>query len=339
MVALFVTIAVVIIVLGAEALHLRRVNRLAALAFGYGRKPALWARISPALRVIASGALVWGMLTLLTIESKSHSSFEMMGDRDRHIILLLDVSPSMRLVDAGAESEKESRMTRARELLQSLFDRVAIQQYKISVIAFYSKAIPVVEETRDLEVVNNILNDLPMHFAFESGKTDLFAGLNEAAELSRSWSPDSTILLIMSDGDTVPATGMPKMPQAISSSLVIGVGDPLTGTFIDGGNSRQDVSMLRQVAARLGGEFHNGNDKMVSTQLIRQLTSDTERTRWEDLTQREYALIAIAFGATVLSLLPLLLHYFGTSWHPGVRNVTTQLPETRGARVVTGARR
>ena len=178
-----------------------------------------------------------------------------------------------------------------------------------------------------------------MHFAFESGKTDLFAGLESAAELSKSWSPDSTILLVMSDGDTVPATGMPRMPQAISSTLVIGVGDPLTGTFIDGGNSRQDVSMLRQVAARLGGEFHNGNDKMVSTSLIRQLTSETERTRWEDLTVREYALIAIAFGAITLALLPVLLHYFGTSWHPGVRSVATHVVQPdRSIRAPTNVR-
>ncbi len=62
---------------------------------------------------------------------------------------------------------------------------------------------------------------------------------------------------------------------------------------------------------------------MVSTQIINKLTSKTNKTRWEDPGAREYALIAITIGTTLLALLPLLLHYFGTSWHPGVRTVNT----------------
>ncbi|MFL5332121.1 MAG: hypothetical protein ACJ8H8_02850, partial [Geminicoccaceae bacterium] len=38
----------------------------------------------------------------------------------------------------------------------------------------------------------------------------------------------------------------------------------------------------------------------------------------ERLTRREYALIACGLGASVLALLPVLLHAFGTRWRPGV---------------------
>jgi hypothetical protein len=39
---------------------------------------------------------------------------------------------------------------------------------------------------------------------------------------------------------------------------------------------------------------------------------------FEQLTRREYALIACGLGASILALLPVLLHHLGTSWKPGV---------------------
>jgi Ca-activated chloride channel family protein len=230
--------------------------------------------------------------------------------------MVLDVSPSMRLQDAGTTKDK-SRMRRAREVMESFFQRVAIEQFRVSVVATYTDAKNVVVDTKDLEVVRNILGDLPMHYAFKSGRTDIFAGLEAAFEIAQPWNPRSTTLILVSDGDTVPSTGMPKPPASIGSVLVVGVGDPVKGKFIDGKNSRQEVSMLRQVAMRLGGFYHNGNEKHLSTELLKQLTSAKKESPFEQLSRREYALMACALGASVLALLPVLLHYFGTSWRPG----------------------
>ena len=313
----FITIAIVIAVAGAELLHSRRVRKVAALVFGKTRRPAYWAMLAPPLRILAAGLLCWGLLTLMMVKPKTHNSVEIESAKQRHVVLLLDVSPSMRLEDAGPENDK-SRMSRASEVVQSLFDRVPIRQYKLSVIAFYNDAIPVVVDTTDIEVVKNALNDLPMHYAFKGKETDLFAGLEKAGEIVKPWQPKSTIMLIISDGDTVPTSGMPKMPKSVADVLVVGIGDPVSGKFISGRHSRQDVSTLRQVATRLSGQFHNGNAKHVSTDMIKQLTQDTSKKRWEDLTRREYALAAIAIGATIISLLPLLLTYFGTRHYVGV---------------------
>lgn len=318
MVAEIAAIAVLIMALGAEIIHLGRVKKIATLAFGPSRRPAVWARLAPALRVLALTAITWGLVTLLTIPPKTHNSAAVDSAKMRHVVLLLDVSPSMRLVDAGPEGE-QSRMQRARAVIESLFDRVPIRQYRLSVIAFYNKSIPVVIDTMDLEVVKNTLSDLPMHFAFEGKETDLFAGLEKVTEVTKPWQPKSTILLIVTDGDVIPATGMPKMPISVSSTLVIGVGDPVKGTFISGKNSRQDISTLRQTAARLRGEFHNGNQKHISSTVIRELTQETEKTRWNDLGRREYALMAIAVGIAILMLLPILLNYFGSMFRVGVR--------------------
>ena len=312
----FGALAIVLLVIGAEAIHSIRVRRIAGLAFGPRERPSAWARLAPALSVIASGLLVWGLLTLILLEPKTHNTVEIETDKKRHVVILLDVSPSMRLVDAGPEGG-QSRMQRASTVLQSLFDRVPIRQYKLSVIAFYDDAIPVVIDTDDIEVVKNALNDLPMHFAFKGKETDLFAGLKKANEIVKPWQPDSTILIIVSDGDTVPPSGMPKMPKSVADVLVIGIGDPVSGKFIAGHQSKQDVSTLRQVATRLKGEFHNGNASHIPTTMIKRITKQSAKTRWEDLTRREYALGCVALGAIILSMTPLLLHYFGTRYYVG----------------------
>ena len=328
MLPVFITIAVVILVAGAELIHFGRVRRVAALAFGKSRRPALWAMLAPPMRIVAMGLLCWGLITLMQLKPKTHNSDEIESSKQRHVVLLLDVSPSMRLKDAGPDNDK-SRMSRASEVVQSLFDRVPIRQYKLSVIAFYNDAIPVVIDTNDIDVVKNALNDLPMHFAFKGKETDIFAGLKKAGEIVKPWQPKSTVMLVISDGDSVPSSGMPKMPQSVADVLVIGIGDPVAGKFIAGRHSRQDVSTLRQVATRLSGQFHNGNAKNISTDMIKQITQETANRRWEDLTRRECALAAIALGSGIMALLPLLLHYFGTSHFFGVRGEQKQQVETK----------
>lgn len=303
----------------AEWIHRRRVRRLSALAFGPRRRAATWAAVAPGLRALSLAALAWGLLTLNAIEPRRFAIGEdLVHDDDyQHALLVLDVSPSMRLVDAGKQKD-ESRMQRARELMESFFDRVPIERFRVSVVAFYNGAKPVVVDTTDFEVVRNILGDLPMHYAFEAGRTRLFDGLQEAARVAAPWESGSTTLIVLTDGDTVPATGMPRMPASVRSVLVVGVGDPQVGKFIDGRQSRQDVPTLKQVAARLGGVFHNGNTLHLSSRLIADATGMEEESAFEQLTRREYALIACALGALTLALLPLFLHYLGTAWQPGV---------------------
>lgn len=318
----------------AELLHARRVRRVAELAFGPTKKSAAWARAAPLLRVLAGGALAWGLATLLLLEPRKH---EADGTRRieagdwRHVLLVLDVSPSMLLADAGPE-RKQSRMERARSVLESLFRRVPLELHRITVVATYNGAKLVVEDTTDFEVVRNILSGLPMQHAFLSGKTRLFDGLEEAATVARPWNPASTTLVLVSDGDTVPPTGMPGLPASIDDVLVIGVGDPTVGKFIDGRQSRQDVSTLRQIAARLGGTYWNGNELQVPSANITRMAAWAGADPFDRLTRREYALLASTAGAALLACLPLLLHYFGTSWRPG--RVTAARQTTSSRRIV-----
>lgn len=317
MVTLVVTAAAALLALVGEALHLRRVRRLAHLAFGPGAAPRRWAHAAPFLRILAHTGLAWGLVTLLGIVPKVHVSDEVPDEEWRHLVLVMDVSPSMLLRDAGQNGD-QSRMERAKDLLDSLFERVPIGKFKISVIATYNGAKPVVEDTKDFELVRHLLTQVDMRYAFKAGSTRLFDGLAEAARISKPWRPKSALLVIVSDGDTVPAAGMPEMPPSIGGSLVIGVGDHVAGRFLAGHQSRQDASTLRQLAIRLGGEFHNGNKRHVPSDILAAASADARKPLLERLTLREYALIAIALAGVLLAVLPLLLHYFGTRWRPGM---------------------
>jgi len=318
---LYAALAVLLLGTLAEWIHSRRVRHVAPLAFGPSRRPSPWARGAPHARVLALAGLAWGLSTLLLAEPRRYavgSGENAFNGEPKHILVVLDVSPSLHLVDAGP-TKKESRTQRARELMESFFERIPLEEFKVSVVAFYNGAKPVVIDTKDFEVVRNILGDLPLNFAFQAGKTKLFDGLEEAAKVAKDWNPRSTTVVVVSDGDTVPSTGMPRMPDSVRSVIVCGVGDPQVGKFIDGRHSRQDVPMLKQIAARLHGTFHNGNDKQLASNLITEATGSEEESVFEKLTRREYALIASALGALILAGLPFLLHYLGTAWRPGHR--------------------
>lgn len=311
-----ITVSAGVLALLAELIHTLRIRRVRHLAFGPGGRPAAWTLLVPLLRAVAAAAIGWGLASLaFDVEPKTHRAGAEGREPDewKHLVLVLDVSPSMRLEDAGPD-KIQSRRERARDVLDSMFGRVAIGSYKISVVATYTGAIPVVEDTTDSEVVRNVLGDLPIHYAFKTGETRLFDGLAAAMEIAKPWPKDSTTIVVASDGDTIPPKGMPKAPPSVSGFLVIGVGDPVKGSFIAGRNSRQDVSALRQMAARLGGYYHDGNQKQVATAVLDAVTAGGGRAEVEALGRREYALIALAIGSALLGLIPVLLQYLGSRW-------------------------
>ena len=336
MVALIVAITALSLTALAELLHARRCRALGALAFGPGRKPAAWARSAPLWRVLAAGLLGFALPVLLLAEPKVHKIGAIPEGELNHLVIVLDVSPSMRLQDAGP-SRQQSRMQRARDVMESFFHRVPVEQYRLSVVATYNGAKPVVVDTSDLDVVRNILGDLPMHYAFPVGPTDMFAGLKEAARIAEPWRPGSAVVALVSDGDSVPAMGMPRMPASVRKVLVVGIGDPTTGRFIDGRQSRQERSSLRQVANRLGGIYHDGNEHHLTSDTLQMLSSKAGETLFEKLTLREYALLALGLAALILALLPVLLHQFGTRWQPGVRPAKLPTPADSASRAGSSA--
>jgi len=300
----------------AEWLHARRVRRLASLAFGPRGRAAVWTVLAPPLRVLAAAAMTWALASLALLPPKTHEAKKTDPKRLRRVILVLDVSPSMKLKDAGPDLT-QTRAERASALLQSFFERVPMEQVRLSVVATYTSAKPVVVDTKDVSVVRNILTDLPLSHAFEAGSTNLFSGLTEAARIAHPWPRASTTVVVVSDGDTVPPTGMPEMPPSVNHTVLIGLGDPRAGQFINGRQSRQDAATLKQVAIRLRGVYHDGNQKHLPSELLRDITALEAESAFKKLGRREYALGALAAASFVLAALPAALHLFGTRYRPG----------------------
>ena len=310
---------VVVIAVAAELIHSVRVLRAAPLAFGPTRSRLFLAAVAPVFRVLAFGAVAWGLVVLAVLPPRSHKQGEIKEAEYRHLVLVLDVSRSMEVEDSGPGGTQK-RAARAADLIQSFFERVQAERYKTTVVAVAAEAKPVVLDTTDREVIRNILTELPMRHAFKPGETDMFAGIAEAARIAKPWPPGSAVMMVVTDGDTVPTTGMPKMPASIGNNVVmVGVGNPTVGKSLGGHNTRQDVSTLRQVATRLNGSYHDGNEKQLTTELISRIDEKAKPKNADKWTAREYALVCVGAGVSVLALLPALLTLIGTGWEPGRR--------------------
>jgi Ca-activated chloride channel family protein len=297
----------------AEKIHQRRCSRMGRLAFGPEGAPRVWTRLAPMLRVLSLTALTWSLLFLFLLQPKVAVDQQRAPSAYRHLIMVLDVSPSMKIPDAGME-RKQTRSQRASVVLTTIFDRVLMDQTKVNVIAVYTGAKPVITETTDRNVIKNILDELPLEFAFDFGKTKLIDGINLAAEQAKNYPEESTTVIIASDGDTVPEKGMTAMPKSVSKVLLLGLGSH-QGEFIDGHQSRQDAPTLRSIARRLGGEYHDVNVRFLPDQAIKSLSESVPLTLKRHMGLRELAMGLALAASALLALLPVALTLLGSRWH------------------------
>jgi Ca-activated chloride channel homolog len=291
----------------AEWLHARRCARMAHLAFGPAARPRRWVAVTPWLRVASVGAVCWGLIILLQIDSAVWETGQANEKQPKHhLAIALDVSPSMQLEDAGPQGSQR-RAERARDVLHSIFERLEMRRTRVSILAFYSGARPVVVDAYDPEVIANIIDDLPMEHAFTPGKTNMYSGVKLAAETAKAWPAKSAALIVISDGDTLPETEPPSIPAAYAGTLVLGVGNAHHGLYIDGHSSRQDMDSLNRLALRLGGTYCDVNVKHVPSVDLARLDALLPATESSPVELRDLAIMAVLSGAAVLALLPLAL--------------------------------
>lgn len=312
-----IALGVLLVATVAEFLHLRRIRIIRHLAFGPKGKQPVWNYAVPVFRVLGIALACWGFASLwFVVEAEVHNKQEIAENEYKHLVLVVDVSPSMHLKDAGPEG-KRTRRQRASDILESLFNRIPMRQFKITFIAVYSDAKMLLEDSKDHEVVRHIMEKMPMWHAYKPGKTKLMTGITEAVKFAKPFNPNSTYVLMLTDGDTVPTTGMPKLPASVADFFVIGVGDSNSGSFIDGHQSRQDINTLRQVANRLRGVYHNGNKKHITSQMVGKIVRPQDEEAKKVWTRREWSLVAALVGSAICSLIPILLHYVGSAYAAG----------------------
>lgn len=313
MVSILVAIGVALAALAAEWLHARRIARVRTLAFGRLGEPRTWIASLPFVRAGAMGLLAWAVLTLLAIDGAPSDRAQRDKQPVRHLLIALDVSPSMYLPDAGPEGGLP-RGRRAYDVLESVLHRLDVSHTRVSVVAFYTTAKPVVVDTDDINVVENIIRDLPLEHAFKEGQTNMYEGVRAAAALAETWPPASATLIVVSDGDTLTEAGLPTMPQSITDTIVLGVGNPYRGSQIAGRTSRQDAASLKRLALRLGGVYHDGNAHHLPTAVLdrlRMLTLESER----QTELRTIALVATGLSTAAIASISPALALAGIRYH------------------------
>jgi hypothetical protein len=312
-IALFIACCTLILAVVGELIHARRVQRAGHLAFGATGKPAAWTAIVPPLRCAGIFLATFGAVVLAQWDPVE-ALVKPNPRADRQLLICLDVSPSMQIADSGPETEKVSRARWAGKVTQGILDRVDMKDTRITMVGFYSKALPILRDTTDKNVVSNLMDGLPMSVAFEPGATDLAAGVTECLKLARPWARKSATLVVISDGDVekgVGALGAVSMPPSIADTIVIGVGDPVRPTLVSGHSSRQDTWSLKQLAARLGGYYHDGNRLHLPSAVLEKLTMMSPRSG-SLMGLREAALVALGVGSGILGLAGPMLMWLGT---------------------------
>ena len=301
------------IVATAEWQQLRRTRRIAMLAFGPAGRPAAWVRGVPVVRVVTMGLVAWG-LTILLLQPPRVAEVEPEPEASKHVLICLDSSPSMFLEDAGVrqpDTDKyQQRMVRGGQVMQGVLDRLDAEKTRVTVFGVYTKAVPIVEQTFDKAVVQNLFDGLPVYSAFEPGPTKLSSSISEAIEYARRWPDGSALLLVVSDGDSTDSTPIRAVPKAIADTLVIGLGQTGQSTSIAGHASRQDANSLRSLARELQGTYFDANTKHLPSDLLNRLSIIQPRVA-DGIGLRQVAVIAVVIGSVLLSILLPLLSLWG----------------------------
>ena len=289
-----------------EFLHARRIARVARLAFGADGRPAAWTAVAPFARIAGLALAAFGATALLL-----HDPIESEAAPDprasRRVLVVLDVSPSMNLSDAGPGPEKSMRGVWAGKVLRGILDRLDMKDTRVSLVAFYTKALPMLEDSTDKDLVAGLMDGLPLYTAFRAGETDMQAGLDAAFAMAKPWARGSTTLVVISDGDLSRPVVPRDRPPSIADAIVIGVGDPARATILAGHSSKQDAWMLKGLAARLGGIYHDGNARHLPTSVVERLASIAPRVG-EDVSMRELGLATLGTGAALAAFVgPALL--------------------------------
>ena len=203
--------------------------------------------------------------------------------------------------------------------MQSFFKRVPMEQVRLSLVAVYTDAKPVVVDTKDVDVVRNFLDGLDMYYAFDSGQTELFDGLIEAARIAEDWRPRQH-------------DARAHQRRRYRSRIGHAQDAPFRRWGARRRSGRSEDGEVHRWAAVAAGHVDAAPDRVAARrdvsrrqpepppiETILSLTDVQSEDPFEQLTRREYALIACALGVSALAFLPVLLQLFGTSWRPGVR--------------------
>ena len=257
-------------------------------------------------------ALVFVLFSDLNRLNQEGKKTELLPDETEYVSLILDFSPSMLLTDGGQKGEI-TRKEQMKRVVDSLLERFG-EHVRFSLIAFYTRPMPMVTDAQDKNIVSNVLNELPIERVMGPGKTELGQAIKMTLEMVENKPEESTTLVLVTDGDTPEIGDLGYLPVSIKKALVLGVGNSKVGLSIDGHMSRQEPETLAYVANHLQGTYLDVNASFVPGGEIHHLIQSSKAGRGRSWNAVDQALAAFILSACLYSLLPLLQQWMGSSW-------------------------
>ena len=143
--------------------------------------------------------------------------------------------------------------------------------------------------------MKHILSEVDLRYAFKPGKTLLFSGHRRRRAHRQDWRAEQCAAGDRQRRRHRAGDRHAELPPSFGGSLSWSASATTSpAKFLDGHQSPARTSALRQVANRLGGEFHNGNKRRVPSDILAAAAADARKPLFEQLTLRECALLAIA---------------------------------------------
>jgi Ca-activated chloride channel family protein len=327
-------LAALLLALLAEWLHARRVRRMGRLAFGPDGRARRWTFVAAPLRVLCLTAMAWSLLTLLMAQANPGGSGNTPRARTRAetVFLVLDYSPSMMIEDAGPDTGKLTRKQRMRDVVKAIVDRMGAH-VDYTLVCFYTRTYPICEKVFDRRVVRNVLDNLPVEVAMETGPTDVGRAVNESLQRAAGmdgtqprYRKNSITYVLVTDGDTQEMPALQEVPDTIRGALVLGVGDTGKGVVLNGHLSRQEPATLQFIARHLAGEYVDVNTKHVPSAAMSTLLPPAPGLADRGLSRTGVALVLFAAMAALYALLPVGLEFFGCSWRVAPRSAAREEP-------------
>lgn len=281
MVAIVLTIALLVAVV-AEGLHLWRCHRLRHLTFRDSRFP--WGALATlaAARItgiaLAAIGIVWlsaGTASLPNLNSAINPQ-----ETDR-VIILLDASLSMRLQDAGP-SGNQNRGERAADLIRDLLHAEERRLPRTTLMVFAHRATPLAIDTIDWNVLRHAINNRDLSESlFADEETHIATVLQQVCEHVAELPARSTVLMLVTDGDSEDRLDRMELPPSIRDVLVVGIGSD-AGKIIDNSLSRQDAPTLQGIANAMGGQYINANIDPLPADALRRPPPSSAELAGED---------------------------------------------------------
>lgn len=317
--AYLAALGVFILALTAEFFHARRIRRNAHLIFGPEGKVPVYIPFASILRVCGATLLAFSFTFLMqwwgTFEPNVGAERPEKILYPHHMVFAYDISPSMFFARDAGPSKKQLRRERARDIYQSVVSRLKSENCLYSLLVFWTDVKAVALDTFDLAILDNAFGDLPLPYAMKSGgKTELTEVLKKVSDISRDWPENTATLVVISDGDVLPESGLPKLPAAFANVLVFGVGDPSRGVYVNDHLSRQSKAGLNDLANRYSGLYFNANENYPGTEFFNNIRAVEGVKSSDAWNWRALAKYMMLLGALLYAIPTLLLSFAATHW-------------------------